>query len=105
MTVEEALADIEKLGRGGFASTTDSRTGDLMPRHTAGRPASGRGLRAPSEARPSVRRPAPVRLSRTAARECAARLMASGPALPVPRLAAGAWNPSSLPTRIRAHLI
>ena len=64
-----------------------------MPRHTTGRAASGRGLRAPSEARPSVRRPAPVRLSRTAARECAARLMASGPALPVPRLAVGCLEP------------
>ena len=64
-----------------------------MPRHTTGRAASGRGLRTPSEARPSVRRPAPVRLSRTAARECAARLMASGPALPVPRLAVGCLEP------------
>src|SRR5450755_1673866 len=64
-----------------------------MPRYTTGRTASGRGLRAPSEARPSVCRPAPMRLSRTAARECAARLMASGPALPVPRLADGCLEP------------
>jgi hypothetical protein len=34
-----------------------------------------------------------VRLSRTAARECAAGLMAPGPALPVPRLAAGCLEP------------
>ena len=93
MTLEQALADIEKLGRGGIARAQVSRTGDLMPRHTTSRPAPGRGLRAPSEARPSVRRPAPVRLSRTAARECAAKLMASGPALPVPRLAVGCLEP------------
>jgi hypothetical protein len=34
-----------------------------------------------------------MRLSRSAARECAARLMASGPALSVPRLAAGCLEP------------
>src|ERR1035437_6851665 len=64
-----------------------------MPRHRAGRSASDRGLRTPSEARPSVRRSALVRLSRAAARECAARLMASGPALSVPRLAVGCLEP------------
>lgn len=64
-----------------------------MPRYTAGRQVSGRGVRAPSKARPSVLRPAPVGLSRTAAREFAARLMASGPALPVPRLAVGCLEP------------
>src|SRR5476649_669367 len=64
-----------------------------MPRYTAGRQTSGRGVRVPSKARPSERRPAPVGLSRTAARECAARLMASGPALPVPRLAVGCLEP------------
>ena len=64
-----------------------------MPRHTTGRPAPGRGLRASSKARPFVRRPAPVRLSRTAAREFAAKLMAPGPALPVPRLAVGCLEP------------
>src|ERR1039457_6000114 len=64
-----------------------------MPRYTAGLAASGRGLRTPSEARPSIRRPAPVGLSRAAARECATRLMASGPALSVPRLAVGCLEP------------
>jgi hypothetical protein len=64
-----------------------------MPRNTAGRAASGRGLRAPSEAGSSVCRPAPMRFSRTAARECAAKLMASGPALPVPRLTDGCLEP------------
>src|SRR5580704_14982592 len=64
-----------------------------MPRHATGRAASGRGLRAPSEPRPAVRPQTPVRLSRTAARECAARLMASGPALPVPQLAVGCLEP------------
>jgi len=64
-----------------------------MPRHTTGSPASSRGLRTSSEARSSIRRQAPVRLSRAAARECAARLMASGPALPVPRLAVGCLEP------------
>src|SRR5580658_1878461 len=64
-----------------------------MPRHATGRAASGRGLRAPSEPRSAARQHTPVRRSRTAARECAARLMASGPALPVPRLAVGCLEP------------
>ena len=93
MTLEQALADIEKLGRGGLARSPVAEQEISCQRHTTGRAASRRGLRAPSEARPSVRRPAPVRLSRTAARECAARLMASGPALPVPRLAVGCLEP------------
>ena len=64
-----------------------------MQRHTAGRQASGRSLRTPSKTRPALCRPAPVGLSRAAARECAARLMASGPALSVPRLAVGCLEP------------
>ena len=64
-----------------------------MPGHTKGRAATGRGLRTPSETRPFIHRPARVRLSRTAAREFAAKLMAPGPALPVPRLAVGCLEP------------
>src|SRR5215470_2057489 len=64
-----------------------------MPRYATGRPAPGCGLRTSSEARSPVRRSTPVRLSRATARECAARLMASGPALPVPQLAAGCLDP------------
>ena len=93
MTLGASAGRYRKTGPRRNRQTAGSRTGDLMPRHTTGRPASGRGVRTPSEARPSVRRPAPVRLSRTAARECAARLMASGPALPVPRLAVGCLEP------------
>ena len=64
-----------------------------MRRLTASRSSAGTSLRTPSEARPAAWRPTTVPRSRAAARECAARLMAPGSALAVPRLAHAALKP------------
>ena len=64
-----------------------------MVRYAGSRSAPRRGVRTFAKARPAIRPPASISLSRASARECAARLMAHGPALEVPRLACGALEP------------
>ena len=64
-----------------------------MRRYTAGRSAARSRVRTHSESRPFVRRSAPESLTRAAARQRASQLMASGPALTLPRLAGAALEP------------
>ena len=64
-----------------------------MARYPSSRSAPRRGIRTFAEAGPGVRPPASISFSRASARECAARLMACGTALDVPRLACGALDP------------
>jgi hypothetical protein len=64
-----------------------------MAKHPSSRSAPRHGVRTFAETRPAIWPPASLSLSRASARECAARLMAHGPALNVPRLARGALEP------------
>ena len=64
-----------------------------MARYAGSRSAPRRGVRTFAEARPAIRPSASISLSRASARECAARLMANGPALDVPQLACDALEP------------
>jgi len=64
-----------------------------MPGNAGRRTHFGRSLRARAKARPTVWRSPESKLSAASARACAARLMAPGSALEIPRLASACLDP------------